>query len=892
MNACKMLVVLPRNASLDHLAAARLLMLSNNQSYILKSGRMHQNTWHFARKLCWFKPLSIQQVAWKEIDEIHLLEVTHTRHIPELTGLLSATKASVVCHSHELPRLPFKFRYLPVKALSLTAQFIMNLSEKATSQSSDDQALFASAIAERTWLGLSSKATGIDFNAWHLMRSAIATPRQIGNSIILGMREGQRGLLRDLLRSGMEHQIANRIVSLSVVKSPGSVQDLEPIMDTLWSHLDPWLLVAAVVSGNRTNVWCRSRYPDIEPATCLRNESNRKGTEEGNTDFPTAARWATTNCRWACFTLNESDETKALKKLLEWLEVFLKPEPSASDIMSVSPKCVQWDETVANALDIMLRFNIMTLIVTQNDSYAGIISRSDLDRAVQMDIWDGCLGQFLSTAVPALDPDVPSRAIPGIMLQYNVTSLAVAKNGQVIGIISMREILRNLKDPIPLPGKYSHAPTDGNPPGQSQIESLIKRIMPLNVLHLLKKIGEHASEIGIQAFAVGGFVRDLMLEHPNFDVDIVIIGDALPFAVKLRTLLNAELRIFERFHTARLSIGKLKIDFSSARIEHYAQPGALPLVEFSGISNDLFRRDFTINTLALDLSPINFLTLLDFFGGYRDLSDKKIRILHSFSFLEDPTRLFRALRFAARFRFEIGQDTKHAFTLAVQRDAASRLSVKRISAEIDRCIQEANPHIILHSIFTSGLLKCLHPQLGLLTQLPPRFNLIPGILRRIRPLVGPVDTEAVYWTGLLSTLPFEDATELLSRMGFPSLRQKIILNALKSLASTPKELARLSLDNSVAIHSALSELFVETLVALSVFVLDKSGTRKVLRYITELRNIRCETTAKDLIAIGIPPGPHIRLILADIISKKVSGEIKTKKDEIEHASRFFKNICI
>ena len=195
------------------------------------------------------------------------------------------------------------------------------------------------------------------------------------------------------------------------------------------------------------------------------------------------------------------------------------------------------------------------------------------------------------------------------------------------------------------------------------IVCLMRERLPKHILKILAQAGQVAAELGFQAYVVGGFVRDLLLRQENLDIDMVIEGDAIAFARIFAARYGARSRDFQKFKTAVIIFPDgFKIDVATARTEYYESPGALPIVEYSSIKMDLYRRDFTINTLAVNLNPGEFGTLLDFFGAQRDLKERRISVLHNLSFVEDPTRVFRAIRFEQRFGFSISKLTTNLIT--------------------------------------------------------------------------------------------------------------------------------------------------------------------------------------------------------------------------------------
>src|SRR2546425_10643522 len=218
---------------------------------------------------------------------------------------------------------------------------------------------------------------------------------------------------------------------------------------------------------------------------------------------------------------------------------------------------------------------------------------------------------------------------------------------------------------------------------------LARRRLPSKIFNRLREIGALADAMDASAYLVGGLVRDLLLGQTNLDVDIAVEGDAMTFARRLADRYGAGLKIFEKFGTALVVFPDgFKLDVATARCESYAHPTALPTVKPSSIKDDLYRRDFTINALAIRLTVRRFRELVDFYGGLRDLEHKVIRVLHSRSFVDDPTRVFRAIRFEQRFGFRIEKHTLTLLKEAAASDLVHRLSGPRLRNEVMRLLSE------------------------------------------------------------------------------------------------------------------------------------------------------------------------------------------------------------
>lgn len=866
------LIALPHNAELDHLGAARCLMLKFPQAQILHPVRFRQNAWECGRRQDWFKTLKFNEIDFSAVRHVYLAGITQPRQNPELIEEIARHNPEVIVFADRQATLPFAFTTEICQSLSLTACLMNQLRTAGRKFSHEDLQTFILATIEKTWAGLSAKIRSDDQQALNFLQHHITSPGKIANSIVLGLREGQTGLYHHMLQNIEDIQPGYWPVSLIAVKTTGQVQDIEPVVDAVWSDVSQPILIVMLTSGNFTRIWARSSISQVDFAEVFK-------------DFrPARSR------SWVYFHFSGTTHDQNRLSLISHLKKNLKPDLAAGDIMSASPQCINWHSSIRKAFDMMLKFNIMSLIVMKDNEFAGIVTRRDLDRALQMNLLDAEIGPYVPTNVPIVSPATPVRVLKNLMVRYNLTRLPVLKDREVVGIITTHELLRALPDYLPLPHDFLPLAEQTSLPSSLEVEAVFKRVFPLRIFHLLSKIGRFAAQKGVAVFAVGGFVRDLLLERANFDIDIVVIGDAMPFAAGLSQEFNCEHKVFDRFHTARIYLEDLKVDFSSARIEHYSDPGALPQIEFSGLSNDLYRRDFTINALALSLNPEHFLELKDFFGGFNDLLLKRIRILHSFSFLEDPTRLFRAVRFAGRFNFTLEQDTRRAFELAVSREAAARLSLKRIGAEISKCLNEDRPQQIVGELFSAGLMSSLSPELTDSSILPGRFKLIKGLVKRFSVLPEEIDSEAIYWAGLLSLLHPENAGRVLDATGTPHNRRQKVMEALSAMTNVPMQLSRVNEDDNIGLFKVLHEAGIETLLAIMAYSLDKRNARKVLYFIGNLRKIRPAVTGKDLITAGIKPGPHMRRIFDHITELKLNGAVLSKEEEMKIAERLYQNI--
>ena len=244
------------------------------------------------------------------------------------------------------------------------------------------------------------------------------------------------------------------------------------------------------------------------------------------------------------------------------------------------------------------------------------------------------------------------------------------------------------------------------------LKSLIKDRLSKDIIRYLESITQLGDRLNVSIYAVGGFVRDLILNVPNKDIDIVVEGEGIPFAVCLAELFGGQVKSHEKFGTSVVTLSNGdRIDVATARTEYYKHPAALPMVEKGSIKSDLFRRDFTVNSMAIKLTGSNAFCLIDFFDGEKDLRSRKIHVLHSLSFIDDPCRLFRAIRFEQRFGFEIGRQEQVFMRTSIKKNLVDSLSGTRLFNEIKLLLNEKKTMDCIRRMQEFDLFQFVSPEI-------------------------------------------------------------------------------------------------------------------------------------------------------------------------------------
>jgi tRNA nucleotidyltransferase (CCA-adding enzyme) len=404
----------------------------------------------------------------------------------------------------------------------------------------------------------------------------------------------------------------------------------------------------------------------------------------------------------------------------------------------------------------------------------------------------------------------------------------------------------------------------------------INQRMPPELGKFLQLAGGTAARLEQRLFLVGGVVRDLLLERPNLDLDLVVEGDAINLAEELAHLKNGQVMARSRFNTAKIRWERWTVDIAAARAESYCQPGALPSIQsFCDIHNDLIRRDFSINAMAVFLDPLHFGDLIDLYNGQADLKKGLIRVLHDQSFKDDATRIWRAVRYEQRLDFKI---EKHTLAL-IQRDLPylETISGDRLRGELELCMEEEKPQKSLRRADELGVLVKIHPHLKFGE---PSFRLFAKARGTLEPFSAP---EEFYLALLIYGLTTEELTEFNASLKIPKTAARVLQETLQLKDELPA-LAEKGLTNG-AIYRNLHR-FHQTAILVNLLVATSyTAKNRIELYLERLQHMRAALSGKDLLELGISAGPRVKEILELLLEARLDGLIKSRSEEIEFVKK-------
>lgn len=405
--------------------------------------------------------------------------------------------------------------------------------------------------------------------------------------------------------------------------------------------------------------------------------------------------------------------------------------------------------------------------------------------------------------------------------------------------------------------------------------------LPKEILELIYLVSDTAEDLGCKVYLVGGFVRDLILGVKNFDLDVVVEGDGIEFAGKLAEKLNKRFVYHKRFGTATVGDKEFKIDIASARKETYEYPASLPKVSFGKISDDLARRDFTINAMAIDISKANFGRLVDQFNGKKDLEKRLIRILHDLSFSDDPTRILRAIRFKERFNFKFEKKTLRLLKEAVKENFLERVNPHRLRDELILILKETHPLRCIYRIKRICGFKFIHPELALkdLGFLKKTEKMISWFKKNL-PRERELDSWLIYLIGLLDTLEKKQIIFVLRSFAFRKGERKRVISYKERIDSVIKKLKEKVLSPH-QIFKILEPLSYEVIVSVLAKTSQKVVIKRIEDFLKVYNKTKISVRGSDLKDLGVIPGPEFKRILRQTLYRKINGMIKTKEEEIQ-----------
>jgi tRNA nucleotidyltransferase (CCA-adding enzyme) len=477
-----------------------------------------------------------------------------------------------------------------------------------------------------------------------------------------------------------------------------------------------------------------------------------------------------------------------------------------------------------------------------------------------------------------------------IILGQKQRLVPVVENDRVEAVVTRTDLINMLvQDPARIPESLF--------PDKKQernIRNIMRNRLPNKILDILETAGKMAAEIGTEVYVVGGFVRDVLLTKTNFDLDLVVEGDGIAFAKKLAKRMNGRAKYHRKFKTAVVILPDgQRVDVATARLEYYEYPAALPTVELSSIKMDLYRRDFTINALAVHINPSSFGKLVDFFGSQRDLKDRTIRVLHALSFVEDPTRIMRAIRFEQRFDFKVGGQTLNLIKNALKLNLISKLSGYRLTHEMRIILNEENVLRSIERMNELGVLEAIHPLLVLNSA---RSQVI-GELERLMSwysllyLEPPLSAWKTYFLAMCMGISKSKMEQIYDRFSFSPTERREFVHLRDTIFWAAGNIMKIKKEmKPSAIYKTLSPVPLEGVLFIMARTKREMIKKYVSQYLTNLRLQTIDVNGDDLKKMGLEPGPAYSELLNNVKLACLDGEVKGRQEQLNFLKKKIKRM--
>lgn len=819
-----------------------------------------------------------------EGDPIEEVTLVDTQSLVSVKGMGSETQIRVIDHHPVREDTPEAWDVTSDETGATATLFVEGLRDRDSHLTNIQATLMLLGIYEDTGSLTYTRTTPRDLGAAAFLLEHGAS-LEIASDFLNHPLSAQQQELYDQMREDTRtHHIHGHTIIIACGDAQYMNEELSTIAHKLRDLLDPDALFLLVTTQGGVQLIARSTSDNIDVAE-IADHFGGGGHE-----------------RAAASLIKDKDLHKVYDQLVEILPEYVRPAITVGQIMSRGPQLLPPDTPVKEAAQRMQRYGYEGYPVVEEGKVIGLLTRRAVDRALSHKL-NLTAEKLMDAGDFTVQPGDSIEYLQRVMAESGWGQIPVvhSESGTVVGIVTRTDLLKTLTKEPKIPGRQNLA-------------DRLEKALPPARLALLKATAQVAYEQRSALYIVGGFVRDLLLERPSQDFDLVVEGNAIELAQTLANRYGGRVTSHTRFGTAKWHIddihenlrqalagqldgqklppGELPefLDLVTARTEFYTHPTALPTVERGSIKLDLHRRDFTINTLALRLDGRHYAELHDYWGGLNDLREGLVRVLHSLSFVDDPTRMLRAVRFEQRFDFKIEERTLELLLQA--RGLLDRVSGDRIRHEIDNILAEDEVCSMMARLQKLGLLSAIHEGLTWdewlcekIENLPDKLDDIPWTLHPDLKVVS--FRQALAYTIWLIRLTSGPARSVIGRLKLP----RVLVNTVLDARRTRRELPSLTEKQPSRIVKRLDEISTLAISAAYLAIDDEDQQAILKRYLVEWRHISPTVDGHDLNALGLPPGPVYRDILERLRDAWLDGEITSQQEETELLERLVSKSC-
>ncbi|WP_028317611.1 CBS domain-containing protein [Desulfobulbus elongatus] len=756
---------------------------------------------------------------------------------------------------------------------STTTIFARLFQEQGIVPSPDETTLMALGIYEDTGSFLHSSTRPEDLAAASWLLAHGANLDIVTQFVSRELSSEQISLISQLQQEAQSYVIRGVTVVISKLTMADYVDDFAVIVQRLMVMENIDVLFALLSLGERTYLIARSRIPEVNVGAIAR-------------EFGGGGHAAAASATIRDLTIAEAEE-----QLVGLIHRHIRPKAVAGELMSSPVITVTPDVSIGQANQLMTRYNITVLPVVRDNGgqengahpagLLGMISRMVAEKAIFHKLGSLPVADYMTTEIATIPESGTLADIQRLIVENRQRLIPVVRGEAIVGVITRTDLLSLLvHDPAHLSPDLLRGDERPSVERTRNLAGVMTQVLPRDIIVLLREIGETAATLGCNAYVAGGFVRDLLLHVRNTDIDIVIEGDGILFARALAEQRHGMVHPHEKFGTATVVFPDLtRIDVATARLEYYEHPAAMPTVEHSSIKLDLYRRDFTINAMAIHLNPQRFGTLVDYFNCQNDLKERRIQVLHNLSFVEDPTRIFRAIRFEGRLDCTITRHTEKLIKNTVQMNLFDRFEEPRFFHELKLILSEDDPTPALRRMASFKLFPFLWPDLRPNLKIDRRFRHFLTQAGqaiswfKLLYLPDKLETWMVYLLAIMSRSRTKELIAFCHRFDLPPRQRRKLIAQKTEAERIAQEMQKRPFLRPSEIYWLLHELDIEGLLYLMTIARKRFIQQAVSLYVTTLRKATPLVGGDELKAMGYIPGPQFRAIRNHLIEMQLDGEV-------------------
>jgi tRNA nucleotidyltransferase (CCA-adding enzyme) len=881
-----------QNADFDALAAVVGASLLYPEGRIVLAGSLNPNVREFVSLHGESLPIvNLRLIDQSKIRQLIIVDTADPERIGDLGRLCGKPGVEVVIFDHHEGENPEKPPFVKGENWVLSrdgaqaTSMLYLLRERGVEIPRLAATIFALGIHEDTGSLTYPRTTIRDAEMLAASMRLGASQPLIERYLHSALTREQRMVLMEMVDVVRLERVRGIDIHTVALELPGYVDGLSVIAHKLMELINADILLQAVKMEDRVFVTARSRAGSVDVGALLRS------IDGGG------------HAQAASAVVRGRTPQQTIEALLAQLAQANLGAPTAGDIMSRPVRLIDADTPVTDALVTAQRYGHSGICVRENGRVVGIVARRDLDKALRHGLGHAPVKGVMTRNIAFARVSTTVDELRRIMVSGNTGRVPVVTDEayeaavrersapvtDVLGIVTRTDVLAAYQ------GRWEREQAEAAAPQLYTLQALAEHPFFGRLFKACSALSEDFAGV----YLVGGFVRDLLLDQPNADVDIAVEGDGIEFATRLAAELGGRVRAHRKFKTAvvllppevlgeapawvRESGEPFHVDVATTRAEFYDHPAALPRVEHASIRQDLFRRDFTINAMAISLSGRDFGTVIDFFGGYRDLRSGIVRVLHNLSFIEDPTRIFRAVRYENRYGFRMDEQTKAFAKGCVDMHLVGDLSSVRLRDELVALLGEGDIEWTLGRLFELGVAREVHPKLATGAKTV-------ALVKRLDALVGElgVQAEVVTWrlrlAAMTRNMTHDELYVWLERLKLKRSDAQAVTAAVVVGPLLASRLAKAEMrdwDIYRALRSIPVEAVVFALAGLEPGVVDA----RLRRYLADIRHRTLSVTGDDLLALGMKKGPGVGRVLERLKELRVEAVVVGREAELEAAQR-------